>query len=122
MGFAFAGRASVILFCTTLVEKSASVALFARWLMTTGFRASGDMVATYWSVLVTVVIAHVENTEIGINIDASTTKTHTVIPRSSRPGSPFRSLLLGGCRGGALWRRRRTRVSHGHTRSASDTA
>src|SRR5580692_8653790 len=88
MVFAFGGRTSVILFCTTLVEKSASVALVARWLMMTGFRANGDMVATYWSVLVTVVIAHVESTEIGISSEARTTKTHAVIPLARRARGP----------------------------------
>jgi hypothetical protein len=78
----------VILFCTVLVEKSASVALVARWLMMTGFRASGDMVATYWSVLVTVVIAHVESTDIGISNEASTTKIHAMTPRDRRARGP----------------------------------
>jgi len=51
----------------------------------TGFRASGAIVATYLSVLVTVVIAHVEITEIGMRKDASTINTQAITPRARRP-------------------------------------
>ena len=47
----------------------------------TWFRASGAMVATYWSVLVTVRIAHTEITDTGISSDARTTSTQAEIRR-----------------------------------------
>src|SRR5580692_10325068 len=81
IGFAFGGSAAVTLFWTMWVEKSSSVALDARWSTMTGFRASGAIVATYWSVLVTVRIAHTEITETGMRSDASTTSTHAEIRR-----------------------------------------
>src|SRR5580700_4191040 len=107
IGFAFGGNAAVTLFWTMWVEKSSSVALDARWSTMTGFRASGAMVATYWSVLVTVRIAHTEITDTGIRSDASTTNTHAEIRRvrgarcvfffgvSGCPGSP--AAVLTGC-------------------------
>ena len=79
MGFAAGGSAAVTLFCTMCVEKSASVAFVARCSTMTWFRASGAMVATYWSVLVTVRMAHTEITEIGMSSDARTTSTHALI-------------------------------------------
>ena len=66
------------------VEKSSSVALVARWSTMTGSRANGAMVATYWSVLVTVRMAQTEITETGIRSDARTIRTQAVIPRARR--------------------------------------
>ena len=51
----------------------------------TGLRARGAMVSTYWSVLVTVRMAHTEITDTGIRIDASTTSTHAEIRRGRCP-------------------------------------
>ena len=51
----------------------------------TGLRASGAIVSTYWSVLVTVRMAHTEITEIGIRIDASTTSTQAEIAARQVP-------------------------------------
>ncbi len=45
----------------------------------TWFRASGAMVATYWSVLVTVRMAQTEITEMGISSDARTISTQALI-------------------------------------------
>ena len=59
----------------------------------TGLRANGAMVATYWSVSVTVRIAHTEITETGIRIDASTTSTHAEIRRGRCPRRVF--VLVG---------------------------
>ena len=81
MGLAFGGNAAVTLFCTMWVENSASVAFVARWSTMTWFRASGAMVSTYWSVLVTVRIAQTEITEMGISSDARTTSTQALIRR-----------------------------------------
>ena len=50
----------------------------------TGFRANGAMVATYWSVLVTVRMAQTEITETGIRSDARTIRTQAMIPRVRR--------------------------------------
>ena len=59
----------------------------------TGFRASGAMVATYWSVSVTVRIAQTEITETGISSDASTTSTHALIPACpTRPAALLRAV------------------------------
>ena len=55
----------------------------------TWFRASGAMVSTYWSVLVTVRMAQTEITETGISSDASTTSTQAVIPRGRRAARGF---------------------------------
>ena len=49
-----------------------------------GFRANGAIVATYWSVLVTVRMAQTEITETGIRSDARTIRTQVVIPRTRR--------------------------------------
>ena len=46
----------------------------------TWFRASGAMVATYWSVFVTVLMAQTEITETGMSSDARMTSTHATIP------------------------------------------
>ena len=76
------------------VENSASVAFVARWSTITGLRASGAMVATYWSVSVTVRMAQTEITEMGIKSDASTMSTQVMIRRvraargSFSPASP----------------------------------
>src|SRR5271170_5416568 len=66
------------------VEKSSSVALVARCWTMIGFRANGAMVATYWSVLVTVRMAQTEITETGIRSDARTIRTQAEIPRTRR--------------------------------------
>ena len=79
MGLAAFGSAAVTLFCTMCVEKSASVAFAARWSTMTWFRASGAIVATYWSVFVTVRMAQTEITEMGMSSDARTTSTHALI-------------------------------------------
>lgn len=47
------------------------------------------MVATYWSVLVTVRMAHTEMTEMGISSEASTTSTHAMITRVRRARGLF---------------------------------
>ena len=80
MGFALAGSAASTLFFTMPVEKSSSVAFWARWSTMTWLRARGAMVATYWSVFVTVRIAQTEITEMGSSSETSTTSTHAVIP------------------------------------------
>ena len=80
IGLAFGGSAAVTLFCTVCVEKSSSVAFCARCSTMTWFRASGAMVATYWSVFVTVRMAQTEITETGMSSDARTTSTHATIP------------------------------------------
>ena len=84
IGLAFFGSASFTLFSTIFLENSASVARSARWLTMTGSRASGAMVATYWSVFVTVRMAHADMTEIGISKDASTMRIHEMTPRVRR--------------------------------------
>jgi len=61
------------------VEKSSSVALAARWSTITWLRANGAMVATYWSVFVTVRMAQMEITEMGMRRAVNTTRTHAVI-------------------------------------------
>ena len=68
----------------------------------TWFRANGAMVATYWSVLVTVRMAQTEITETGISSDARTTRTQAVIPRVRRargfffgPSRPARLARFG---------------------------
>ena len=48
----------------------------------TWLRASGAMVSTYWSVLVTVRMAQTEITEMGMSNDARTTSTHALIRRT----------------------------------------
>ncbi len=53
------------------------------------------MVATYWSVLVTVRIAQTDITETGISSDASTTKTQAVIPRVRGARGPL--FVVSGC-------------------------
>ena len=95
MGLAFGGSAAVTLFCTMCVENSASVAFAARCSSMTWLRASGAMVSTYWSVLVTVRMAQTEITEMGMSSDTRTTSTQAVIrSRPSAPaGPPLRSLL-----------------------------
>ena len=55
----------------------------------TGSRARGAIVLTYWSVLVTVRIAHTLITETGISSDASTTSTHAEIRRGRCPRRAF---------------------------------
>src|SRR5580700_4555390 len=89
IGFALGGSNSVTLFCTACVENSWSVALVARWSMITWFLASGAMVATYWSVFVTVVIAHAEITEIGMSNEARTTRTQAMMPLVRRARGRF---------------------------------
>src|SRR5580692_890829 len=89
IGFAFGGSKSVTLFCTACVENSSSVALVARWSMITWFLASGAMVATYWSVFVTVVIAHAEITEIGMSKEPRTTRTQAMMPLVRRARGRF---------------------------------
>src|SRR5271167_5018315 len=84
MVLALAGSASSTLFSTTCDEKSRSVVFVARRSTMTGFVASGAMVATYWSVLVTVRMAQTEITETGIRSDARTIRTQAVIPRTRR--------------------------------------
>ena len=91
--------------------------------MMTWFLASGAMVATYWSVLVTVVIAHAEITEIGISSDARTTRTHAMIPLVRRARGRFlgtsssdTSVTAAPCTDSETW------ITHSHTRSASHIA
>ncbi len=60
----------------------------------TGLRARGAMVSTYWSVLVTVWIAHTEITEIGMRIAASTSSTHAEIRRGRCPRRVFAAFVL----------------------------
>ncbi len=45
----------------------------------TWFRASGAIVATYWSEFVPVRMAHTENPEKGMSSDARTTNTHATV-------------------------------------------
>jgi hypothetical protein len=59
------------------------------------------MVATYWSVLVTVVMAHVERTDIGMSKEAKTTKTHAMIPLGRRARGPFFGASAGAGAGAA---------------------
>ena len=92
----WAAATAVTLFCTMCVEKSASVALAARWSTMTWLRASGAMVATYWSVLVTVRMAQTEITEIG---DQQRRQDHQHPrgdpPRPVAPGASLRG--VSGC-------------------------
>src|ERR1700722_16649975 len=90
-GFADFGSAFVTLFCTTCVEKSASVARVASPSTMAGLRANGAMVSTYLSVLVTVLMAHTDRTDTGMRTAASTTSTHAEIRRGR---CPFRGLSL----------------------------
>lgn len=85
--------------CPMCVEKRSSVALCARCATITWFRTSGAMVATYWSVFVTVRMAQTEITEIGMSSDARTTNTHATI-RLVRGAAGTRGLL-----GGGIWSR-----------------
>ena len=73
------------LFCTTCVEKSASVARVARPSTMTGLRAKGAIVSTYLSVLVTVLMAHTDRTDTGMRMAAKTTRTHAEIRRGRCP-------------------------------------
>ena len=57
--------------------------------MMTGLRARGAMVSTYWSVFVTVRIAHTEMIEIGIKMDATTTSTQAEMRRGKCPRRVF---------------------------------
>ena len=75
----------------------------------TWFRASGAMVATYWSVLVTVRIAQTEITEMGISSDASTISTQAVIPLVRRARGFFFDRFLCGPRGDRCVRDRAVR-------------
>ena len=97
IGFAFFGSAAVTLFCTTCVEKSASVAFVGRWSTMTGFRASGAIVATYWSVLVTVRMAQTEITETGIKRATPARRAPTAMIRSC-PAAPDAASSLGNRR------------------------
>ena len=54
----------------------------------TWLRASGAIVATYWSVFVTVRMAHTEITEIGMSSDARTTSTQAEIRLARGRGAP----------------------------------
>jgi hypothetical protein len=58
----------------------------------TGLRASGAIVSTYWSELVTVRMAHTEITDTGINSDASTTSTHAEMWLGQVPAAPLLGL------------------------------
>ena len=114
-GLAFAGRRSATLFWTMCEEKSASVVLLASWSMMTGLRASGAMVVTYWSVLVTVRIAQTEITEIGMSSDASTMSTQEMIPpRPRAPWALFCSAISDGLGSGDSARRRVLGVGVAH--------
>ena len=95
MGLAFGGSAAVTLFCTMCVENSASVAFAARWSTMTWFRASGAMVATYWSVLVTVRMAQTEITEMGMSSDARTTSTQALIRLARWRDAGFAASAVG---------------------------
>ena len=61
----------------------------------TGLRANGAIVSTYWSVSVTVRMAHTEITDTGINSDASTTSTHAEMRRGRCPRRAFFGLHGG---------------------------
>src|ERR1700734_564522 len=93
-GFADFGSAFVTLFCTTCVEKSASVARVASPCTMTSLRARGAMVSTYLSVLVTVLMAHTDRTDTGMRIEASTTSTHAEIRRGRWPRRGLSFLIL----------------------------
>ena len=80
------------MFWTTCEEKSASVVLSARWSMIIGLRASGAMVVTYWSVLVTVRMAQADTTETGMSSDASTMSTQEMIPLVRRARGFFSAI------------------------------
>src|ERR1700689_468421 len=93
-GFPDFGGAFGALFCTTCVEKSASVARIASPSTMAGLRARGAMVSTYLSVLVTVLMAHTDRTDTGMRIDASTTSTHAEIRRGRCPRRRLSFLIL----------------------------
>ena len=55
----------------------------------TWFRASGAMVATYWSVSVTVRMAHTEMTETGMRRDVRITSTQAMVRLVRGARGPF---------------------------------